>query len=158
MPKVKIEAGATFETISQAEMREVLADWLDEVRRGVRYVRRAMAGVVDGTGALALGSGISAVGDDMGPDGSFLWAVNRIAVHGLTANQKVSIFANAVSPGSFQCFVQEAAGHAIFPGPGLILNASERLLATGTGLTAGAAVAVAIQAIELPIQLAWQLL
>lgn len=156
--KAKIEAGVELDFLSPGEARAIFADWIEEIRRGVRFVRRSMQGTVDGTGALGIGIGFTPDGDSMGPEGSLVWGLTRISVRGLTANQKIAVFVNDVQPSSFVGFIQEAKGHETFSPTALMLNPQDRLIVTGTGLTAAAVVAVTIQAVEVPVQLAWQLL
>lgn len=156
--KAKLEAGVELDFLTQDEARQVFADWIEEIRRGVRFVRRSMTGTVAGAGTLAIGTGFTPDGEAMGPEGSFAWAITRVSVAGLSAAQKISLWTNEAQPSQFLGFIQEAKGHETFTPTALMLNGGDKLLVTGAALTASAVITVTVQAIEIPVQLAWQLL
>lgn len=152
MAKFKLTGGVEIDVLTREEMRAELQGWFDEIHRGVRFVRRIAQGTVTAGGALDM------TGDDLGPAGSIVWAVTRATVHGLASGETVDFYVNEASPSGFLFNIADTDPVRVLPGPACPLNPLDRLIINGTGLTAGARITVAVQAVELPVQLAWQLI
>lgn len=149
--RVKLEAGAEFDFLTRDELREALQDWMVEIKRGVRFVRRTAAGTVDAGGLVTIQD------DEMGPAGSITWAVTRLSVYGLAAAESLAVYVNEIAPSAFIGRVLGTTGVLVLDGPALPLVPLDRLIFSGSALTVAARIVVNVQAIELPVQLAWQL-
>lgn len=151
--KFKIQAGAEIEVMTPAEMRSELGAWLGEIRRGVKFVRRSMFDTVD-NGAVTMGPE-----QGLGPEPGFTWAVTRINVTGL---QNAEIQPVTINDDSFHnlvgMFGAGTAATRVYSPTGCILLGGDRLVSNNTGLTNGRIIVVSIQAVEVPDQIAWQLL
>ena len=132
MPKTRMGAGSEVETLSQAELEQVLtqqtAAWYQEQARGFTTAR------FGNTSTVATGSvQIPAVGssDVFGPDKGFAWRIGRISADGLSANDVLKVYRNGTAyVGSI------TATSNLSPGKGLILRGAEFLVITGSALTA----------------------
>jgi hypothetical protein len=166
MATTKITAGAHIDTLNKDELRDVMRtvtqDWFNQVARGDRYRRFSGAGEI-GAGALVVG-GPTFRDANMGPAEGFVWAVQRIAVEGLTTytgdplaltTEPVALFLNDDGPSSL---VHPAiVGYQEFGEHELVLYPGDTLLVTGAGLAATGTVTVTGQAREVPMPLAWRL-
>jgi hypothetical protein len=147
----EIKAGGKLDLLTKAEAREAFTEAMVELYRGVRFVTRAAQGTVTGAGALSI------VDETFGPESGFVWSVSRVSAL-LTTNQTVTLSKNEAAPSNFVGLVLASPGFAVFDSRALVLNPLEKLVITGTGLTAAQVVAVTIAAVEIPQQLAWQLI
>lgn len=164
--KTRLQAGAELDLISRDEMKEVLQtvtkDWFNQVGRGDRYPRFSAQGTIAG-GALTIG-GAEALDAPLGPAEGFVWAVQRIALHGLTTNtgtplttstEPVRLHLNDDGPGSL---VHPAIqGYQEFGEHELVLYPGDTLLVVGTALTKTGIITLTGQAREVPMPLAWRL-
>jgi hypothetical protein len=151
--KVEIQAGAKFETLTPQEMSDILSGWQAEMLRGARFLHPGAVKTVSGAGVLAV-----TASDNLGPREGFLWEVTRVMVSGLTAAQTANAFVNDASPIMAVGLFTATAPQIVYGQRGLILNAPDKLLISGTGLTANADYYVSMQVTELPVQLAGRLL
>lgn len=157
MPEVKLQAGAKLDVLNKRELKETLdtvtRDWFSQVARGDRYRRFSASGTIAGA-AVSIGGAVQrdAV---LGPAEGFVWAVQRIALHGLDLLETVELHLNDDGPASV---VHPAVDqyHAFGPYE-LVLYPGDTLLVVGTGLTSTGTVTVTGQARELPLPLAWRL-
>lgn len=165
MAEVKLVAGAKLNTLTEPELdralSKMLTSWRNEVRRGVTFRRFIKDGVVDGTGALVIGGAASSE-PGFGPQESMVWGVTRVNIANLVngGTPIVRLYRNDVSDGTMvkgDWTVVNNATSTHFGTPGIILRPGDALLVTGTGLTIGTTVTVAGDAIEVPFNLAWQL-
>lgn len=166
MAEVKLAAGQKMDVLNRKELRDVLdaatRDWFNQVARGDRYRRFSSAAAI-ATGALLIG-GAAARDAVMGPAEGFVWAVQRIAVQGLTSTtgtplvattEPVQLFLNDDGPAAL---VHPAlVGFADFGQYSLVLYPGDTLLVKGTGLTSTGTVTVTGQVREVPLPLAWRL-
>jgi hypothetical protein len=166
MAEVNLKAGAKIDVLNRKELKEVLdvatRDWFNQVARGDRYRRFSASGAID-TGSLTIG-GASARDAVMGPAEGFVWAVQRIAVYGLTSatgtplvatTEPVQLFLNDDGPSSL---VDPAlVGYRDFGNYALVLYPGDTLLVRGTGLTSTGTATVTGQVREVPLPLAWRL-
>lgn len=160
MAEVKLAAGAKIDVLNRKEMREVLdvatRDWFNQVARGDRF-RRFSAAAPIADAAVTIG-GAAARDATLGPAEGFVWAVQRIAVAGLTIageTEPVQLFVNDDGPSSLVHPALE--GIAIFGSCALVLYPGDTLLVKGEDLVSEGTVTVAGQVRELPLPLAWRL-
>jgi hypothetical protein len=148
--EVEIKAGAKFDMPTAKEIRDMLAGWQAELARNVRLRHVGTLGAATAGGVLTIGPDAG-----LGPNDGFMWEVTRVMVSGLTAAQTVAGFINDTS-GLLACgvFAAGAASQIIYGQRGLILQGNDRLIFSGTGLTASGPYPVALQVTELPVQLA----
>ncbi len=152
--KTKLTAGATLDFLTADEMKDVLRNWSAELMRGAKFRRRAILGTVSGAGDLLI-PGPSE--DTFGPAEGFVWAVTRITVGGLDTAEVVTIYVNDVSPSQI-IGVNVGLGTQIpTTDRGIILQPGDSLIVSGTGLTAGAQIAINAQIKEVPQVMAWAL-
>src|SRR4051812_13294930 len=100
MAKTEIKAGASLETLTKGELLEAIsehrASWVAEVARGDRYSGLRGAGTV-AAGVLTIGGDRDQDGT-MGPRSGYVWSVRRLAVIGLAAGDRLTLFVNDDSP------------------------------------------------------------
>lgn len=163
--KTKLQAGAELDLISKDEMKDVLKttmqDWFNQVARGDRYKRFSAAATISG-GTLAIG-GATQRDHVLGPADGFVWAVQRLAVYGLTTTSEefgtvtepLRLYLNDDGPASL---VHPALqGYQAFGEHELVLYPGDTLLAVGASLTATGVITLTGQAREVPMPLAWRL-
>jgi len=162
--KTRLQAGAELDLISKDEMREVLQtvqkDWFSQVARGDRYPRFSAAATIADSGFTI--DGTQRTYERMGPAEGFVWAVQRIAVDGLTtytedtlATEPVALYLNDTGPSSL---VHPAlVGYHDFSQTQLVMYPGDTLVVVGADLTATGQVTVTGQARELPMPLAWRI-
>lgn len=160
MAEVELKAGAKLDLLNRAELREALdtvtRDWFRQVARGDRYKRFAASGTITDS-SVAIGGAVQrdAV---LGPAEGFVWAVQRIAVHGLTTDgttDPVALYINDSGPSSI--VHPNMIGYQQFGSHELVLYPGDVLLVVGQSLTATGNVTVTGQAREVPLPLAWRL-
>jgi len=142
--KVTLKAGAELDLLTATEVREVLAAWHTEIRRGVRW-RQFSAHTIDSGATFALGGLSDARNDVLGPAEGMIWAVTRIAVSGAGFNpaaDAVNVFVDEVSPTKFVATLPAGAASTAamtWTVPGLVLDGGSRLAVTGgsTGTAGG---------------------
>lgn len=135
--KQRLTAGAELELLTKDELQSVLRSWMAELTRGAKFLRRSIQGEVAANGSLLIEGG------DLGfkPNPGFTWAVTRLTIDGLSAGQKVAVYANDANPSSLLVPELEAlAAPAV--------TSSAPTLTTGTNPAAGAEVSVTVPAGE----------
>lgn len=149
--KTKIAAGAEIDTLTRAELEQVMQSWRNELTRGARFRRHAIRGTVDAAGNLMMG------GPEDGPNESLAWAVTRLSIApGPT-----------IPAGGLQVYVNDAGNSTLllrslvtdlFPGDhGCVLATGDALRIGGSALTVGDNIWVTLSIKEVPIQQVWQL-
>jgi hypothetical protein len=159
-------AGAKLDLLNKDELRDVMRtvtqDWFNQVARGDRYRRFSAEGTI-AAGALQIG-GAEALDATLGPAEGFVWAVQRVAVHGLTTNsgdpltsstEPLQLFVNDEGPSSL--VHPSLQGYQAFGEHELVLYPGDTLLAVGTALTKTGKIVLTGQARELPMPLAWRI-
>lgn len=152
-----INAGVKVDFANRAEVRAemdaALAAWSTEIRRGVRF-RRFIGNVAQGATWSIAPDGR----DSIGPDEGFVWSVTRVALGGaITFGTDVwSIFVNEAGPSGL--ITSSTARRELFDVGVNVLNGGDRLIVAGASTAVGAQINITGSAIELPEQLAWQLL
>lgn len=166
MAEVKLAAGAKLDVLNRKELKEALdtvtRDWFNQVSRGDRY-RRFSASATIASGIVTIG-GAAQKDASLGPAEGFVWAVQRIAVSGLTSatgtplvatTEPVALFLNDSGPAAT---VHPAiVGYKEFGEHELVLYPGDTLLVAGAGLASTGTVTVTGQAREVPMPLAWRL-
>lgn len=164
--ETKLAAGQTINTLTKDEFKDamdtVTRDWFNQVSRGDRYRRFSGEGTV-AAGLLEIG-GPSALDANLGPKDGFVWAVQRIAVKGLTtyagdpsaaSTEPVALFLNDTGPSSL--VHPQITGYQAFGSYELILYPGDTLLVTGQSLTHTGIITLTGMAREVPLPLAWRL-
>lgn len=159
--KFKIAAGAEIDLLTKAEMAEVITGWMEEVARGPKF--RHFSGITTGAGGGAAwtidGSQVPNI-DMLGPRPGFVWSVTGLWVSGagVTAGtDQFSVFTNVANPSRLEASGLTRGEH--FDVGQLVLNSSDYLVLSGVSTgTANGQITVSGRAVELPVQLAWQLL
>lgn len=153
--KFKITAGAEIDVLTKPELDSVLRSWGEEFVRGRRYRKLSASGTVTAAGTVSIG-GEDASGA-MGPDAGFVWSVKRLIVSGFANGNLLTLWINEASPstliesGITGTTVDPTRAQALRWGSNqLVMEAGERLLITGTGLSAGAIITVTGQTLEAP--------
>lgn len=156
--KVKIQAGAELDMITESEMRKVLSDfgasWRAEAAMGIKFPRFTVQGTIVG-GNLDIG-GDSLTGDLLGPDPGFVWDVRRIRITGLNTADVVSIFINDPNPSQLVADTSDVTKRLFLFSEQLLLTPGDALRFTGTGLVATGPVTISGQVREAPVSLAWR--
>ena len=148
--KFKLQAGMDLDLLTKAEVLETLQGWHAELVRGVHF--RAIS-----ESAPAVAGAYTA---ELRPRAGFVWSITSLAIAGnaiaLPADT-FSVYRDEVSPSKLVAsgIVRDRQWD---PGV-LVIDGPNSLVVTGpaTGV-AGTDVFVTGAAIELPAQLAWQLL
>lgn len=161
MAKFKIQANADIELLTRDEVRDVLRGWMEEIHRGLRFQEFSVTATVAGAGTWQ----VAAPGphDTLGPAPGMVWAITRVAVSGpgfARATNDFSVYKDEISPSKLVITVPGVATSTAsweWDVGGLILVGGRRLAFAGAG-TAGQQVTVAGEAVEVPVQLAWQLI
>jgi len=150
--------------INKDEMKEVLQtvqkDWFAQVARGGRYPRFSAAATI-ASNAFTI-DGTERDYERMGPAEGFVWAVQRLAVHGLTTytegtldTEPVALYLNDTGPSSL--IHPALVGYHDFSQTQLVMYPGDTLVIVGEDLTATGQVTVTGQAHELPMPLAWRI-
>ena len=147
MPKTRLKAGEHVETLNQTELVEALGQqtttWFQEQARGFTTARFAGVETVSG-GAVT----VPATDDTrFGPDSGFAWAVQRVSAQGLSTNDVLKVYRDAVAPLSFLGYITATTNFA--PGSkGVILRGGEKLVISGTSLGATGDIVVTGEGIQ----------
>jgi hypothetical protein len=166
MAEVKLAAGAKLDVLNRAELKQVLdqstRDWFNQVARGDRYRRFSAKGTI-ATGALLI-DGAQQTNQQLGPQEGFVWAVQRVAVQGLTTvtgtpavatTEPLQVFLNDDGPSSL---VHPAVvGYQDFGQYSVVMYPGDTLLFKGSGLASTGQITVTGQVREVPLPLAWRL-
>lgn len=158
--KFKINAGAEIDVLNKEELQETLGSWFTEISRGVRFRQISAQGTVSGGVWTIGGNAPDNHKDPLGPSNGFLWAVTRLALAGggvVLGTDLWNVYVNEIAPSKL---VQSGLTRfAMYDVPVLILQGGDRLAAAGAGTgVAGTDVTISGQVVEIPVQLAWQLL
>lgn len=159
--KVKIAAGAELDLLSPKEFVDGLtaarAAWREELARGAKF--RAVGGTGNKSGATWSISDAGHTHDAMGPRTGFVWSVTNIAVSGngvVEGTDQWKVYVNSASP---MTLIATGLTRYIQFNPGALVIPSDSSIAmTGAATGAGTDVFVSMRVIELPVQLAWQLI
>jgi hypothetical protein len=160
--KFKLSAGGEIDILTRRELsetlREVARDWQVEASRGPRPIRWWGMGTVDSAGALSMGG----EGADMatsgrwGPDPGFVWAVKRWNLRNIEDGKTISAWIN--DNNDSRSIRDGLTGYNDFGSDELVLLSADRLLFTGSGMTAGRVITVAGGAWELPATMMYRLM
>ena len=155
---VKIQAGATFESISKKEMTDLMttwaSSWVAENARGDHFRRFTGKGTI-AAAAVEIGGDVGEPGQRFGPEQGFVWSVMRLAITNfglddvytlhLNSNDQSNIIRPALTP--YNAF---AAGE-------LVLYPGDKLVIVGSSLVAVGDVWITGGAREYPAQQGWRI-
>lgn len=163
MAEFTIQAGAKIDLFTKKEATEVLRGWFEEIHRGVKFQEFAAQATANAAGIWTVGGSGSTARDTLGPQDGFVWAVTRLAVSGggfdRTADD-YSVYTDEITASKLVVTVPGVAtstGSWEWDTPGLVLVGGRSLALQGQA-TAESVITVSGAAVELPIQLAYQLL
>jgi hypothetical protein len=148
--KFKLQAGMDLDLLTKDEVRAELKSWQAELVRGITF--RTLSQRVDAAAAWTM--------DPIGPAAGFVWSLTRVAVAGnglvLAADTFNLFFGGATnSPGAIATGLLRQKEWD----PGVLVVAGPRtVVITGAATGTGTDVFASLSVIELPVQLAWQLL
>lgn len=159
--KVKLEANAVFDLLTKQELDESLRGWMAEIARGARFRSlSAQAPVNGGVFTLADINSPNVPGQTkLAPEDGFVWSVTRLTVGDIGFKQGTdayTVYRNQVSPS--QQIGMARITDSLWDVGQFILNPKEQVVVSGAATLGGAQVTVSIGVVELPVQLAWQLL
>jgi hypothetical protein len=157
MGKVKLQLGAELETLTARELGAELekhGSWERQAAYGLRHQDLPrMIGTTDGTGNLNLGADQP---DQVtcGPGQGWFWAVSRVSVDGLAANESVRLYKDT----RFAAVISAAASFVTFGTRGLILKPGDFLRIVAAGLTPAEELTVTGECVSVPGPLMWKIL
>lgn len=150
MALFKLKANADVDLINKDELHEVFAHhvgqvqhWFQEMARGFSTARFYADGV-PATGVISMPSPGQ---ETVGPNEGFAWSVQRVSAFGLGTSDVLNIFRNDTSAANY--IGSMTVNNPYHPGEkGFIIRSGERLIFTGTDLTATADIVVNGEALE----------
>lgn len=134
--KTVIAPGAVIETATPKEIEhhlsKVVQEQFAEQARGITTFRFDHTDTVDGSGAIRL-PGTS--DQDEGPRNGFVWQIGTVRAFGLATGDTLQIWRNSATAGNF--LGQLTFANPVFTFQKLtFFKGGERIILTGTGLTA----------------------
>lgn len=160
--KTALRAGEVIETATPAEVRHevhgVVSEWFQEQARGVLPWRFDSAPVTVSGGKVT----IPGTGDNQcGPNPGFCVMVHAIRIVGLASGDLVSVYRNSTSG---ELVDQDAMGATgtllklLQSSKALFLGSGEKLIFTGSSLTATGDITITCEGSEVPAPDAYKLL
>lgn len=142
MARVTIAPRNVIETVTEAELVHHLdrytENWFQERARGIGLVRPRAIDTVAG-GAITLPGPNE---DLLGPNMGFVWDLHVLRAAGLATGDSLTVYRNSANPGNFLCGLSAASPVFAFSSKSCFLRGDEKLIITGTGLTATGDIAV----------------
>jgi len=161
MAEVSLHAGAKLDLLNRDEVKDVLdvamTSWRKELARGVRF--RAFSGRATVVGGAWQMLPTDADDNILGPNPGMVWSVTTIAVSGggiLGGTDRFGVYIDDISP--TKLVVGRILDNVLFDVGALVIDGASKLALAGAGTGAGTVVWMSGRAVELPVQLAWQLL
>lgn len=146
--KTVIAPGNVIETMTSQEagahLDRAVRQLFQEQARGLTTFRFGEASAVDGSGGVT----VPGLGEDpIGPRPGFAWRVEAVRGQGLADGDVVSVYRNSVHDSNF---IEQltAAAPAVKLGKGCVLHGDEKLIFTGSSLTATGDVTVSGEGFE----------
>lgn len=149
MPKVQLQLGATLDTASKQEIKDVLAERDARVRAeavGFKIMDFPRMSATISNGALAIGGDQPDQGI-CGPKQGFAWAVHRVSVLGLAANDVVQLYKGS---NRFVCNIGATTGMQTFGKGQLSLMPGDFLRVVGASLSATGLIEVFSEGFNVP--------
>lgn len=164
--EAEFKVGGKIDFLSPKEFKEELASfraaWQTEISRGVRWRQ------FSGQTSIAAGITVWTIGgaaannrqSQLGPEDGFVWSVTRLAVSGSGFTEGTDTFGVFVDEATPTRLVSSGLTRQEKYDVGtLVLTGGQGLVLDGISSVAGGGdIYVSGQAVELPVQLAWQLL
>lgn len=160
--RTRIAAGEVIETSTPAEtkhaMAEVVTEWFQEQARGVLPWR------FDSAPITVVGGKVTIPGtadNPAGPNNGFCVMVHMIRVVGLASGDVINVYRNSASGDLVDQGTMAATGTLLkLPqsGKALFLNSGEKLVFTGSSLTATGDITITCEGSEVPAPDAYKLL
>lgn len=152
MAKVQLQLGATIDTATKHEIKDVLAERDARIRAeaiGFKIMDFPLMSGNISAGALNLG------GDQpdqtlCGPKQGMAWAVHRVSVLGLATNDTVQLFKGS---NRFVCNILATTGMQVFGKGQLSLTPGDFLRVVGSSLSATGQIKVYSEGFNVPAQL-----
>lgn len=136
MARTKIAPGQVIETVTPAELVHELdkytANWFQEKARGVTTFRTVATDTVANNAVTIPGPNE----DVIGPNPGFTWIVLALRAFGLATGDTLTVYRNSANPQNFLGTVTFANPVIYFGSKSLILKGDEKLILTGSSLTA----------------------
>lgn len=152
MPKVNLQLGATLDTASASEIRDVLAA-RDNARRTAAIGFKIMDfPIMRGT----IAAGALAIGGDQpdqtlcGPKQGFAWAVHRVSFIGLSGSDVLQLFKGS---NKFVCTIPATTSFQLFGKGQLSLMPGDFLRLVGSSLSSTGVVQVYSEGFNIPAQM-----
>jgi hypothetical protein len=147
MARFPLVHGSHIETLTQDELKHHLdqqtVGYFQEMARGLSTFRFDSFATVAGASVTLPASGA------LGPELGFAWSVQRITADNLGAADVLHVYRNVATPGNLLGTI--TAGQSFHAGSkGAILRSDERLVITGTALTATGDITVNGEGLEVP--------
>lgn len=166
MAKVKIDVGATIDTLTKGELDDSLKEYRTQgdataqgLLRGVKYFRLPRLYATPASGTVVLGeawSGQSYTDQFIGPNEGYVWAIRRLACNGLATGQAPDLL-NIYRNGWHSDPVWQLNGNSFaytFGKSEMVLLAGERLIAQSVGsMTSTLQITLTGDAIEVPSEM-----
>lgn len=162
--KFKLHAGAEMDLLTRDELgdelRSLYEAWKAEIPRGVKFRPFSASASVSAARWTVGDAAANNDKDPLGPQSGFVWAVTRLNVAGngvIQGTDLWEVYLDSASPSK-----QVSNGHTRYVTYDVgvfVVHSPSTLVVTGAGTgVAGTDVWVSGQAVELPKELAWQLL
>ena len=166
MAKVKLDIGATIDTLSKDELDDSLATYRQQgdayeqaAVRGIKYFRLPRLYATPASGTVLLGeawAGQSYTDQYIGPNEGYVWSIRRIAVNGLATGQSPDLL-NLSRNGIRTDPVWQLNGNNwsyTFGKAEMVLLAGERLIGYSSGsLISTNQITITGDAVEVPSQM-----
>lgn len=160
--KTRIAAGEVIETSTPAETKhaltEVVSEWFQEQARGVLPWRYDSAPITVAGGKVTVPGPADIAA---GPNNGFCVLVHMIRVVGLSSGDIISVYRNSISGELVDQGAMGATGTLLkLPqsGKALFLGSGDKLIFTGSSLTATGDIVITCEGSEVPAPDAYKLL
>ncbi len=152
--KFQLKAGATADTLNQAELGDSLdrhtKDWYREANRGLSTALIDPAPQQAANGAVIFPTNSEV---QIGPDVGFMWKITRVSADGLATGDILKILrgsgpSSSIATGGKYVASLTLASPTYGPGHGLLLRGDQRIVVVGAGLTSTAEIVLTGEAFE----------
>ena len=166
MAKVKIDVGATIDTLTKGELDDSLTEYRAQgdataqgLLRGIKYFRLPRLYATPASGTVVLGeawAGQSYTGQFISPNEGYVWAIRRLACNGLNTGQAPDLL-NFYRSGWHTDPVWQLNGNSwsyTFGKAEMVLLAGEQLIARSVGsMISTTQITITGDAVEVPSEM-----